>query len=102
MCSIISNSAILPIYIWRLKDLPFNKIISLKLLNWGERISITLPFCAAPFRVMLCFPPRCAKHAAQILLLALTVICCFCPAPGARDALGMGRGEGPQGASSPS
>lgn len=37
ICSVLSNSAILLIYIWRLKDLPFNQIILLKLSSGGER-----------------------------------------------------------------
>lgn len=48
ICSVLSNSAILLIYIWRLKDLPFNQIILLKLPSGGERrFWSRSPLCAA-------------------------------------------------------
>lgn len=48
ICSVLSNSAILLIYIWRLKDLPFNQIILLKLPSGGERRFWShSPLCAA-------------------------------------------------------
>lgn len=37
ICSILSNSATLLIYICSLKDLPFNQIILLKLPSGGQR-----------------------------------------------------------------
>lgn len=48
ICSVLSNSAILLIYIWRLKDLPFNQIILLKLPSEGEGgFQSHSPLCAS-------------------------------------------------------
>lgn len=95
ICSILSNSATLLIYICRLKDLPFNQIILLKLPSGGtEGIVAFSARCSSPWCSHGCFLLFCVEHAApKLLLITLMVVCYFCPASGAQDTWGTGQGE---------